>query len=936
MTKFLFLLTLLFLPATMNAQYKLNFGLSQPQDPATLPKSKVQFILPVKKEKVTIQTKLIQAKDNEMILSAGWELIEAENAGATGETISQSSYSTKNWTNAVVPGTVLTSLVQQGVYPDPYFGVNNLAIPDTLCRMDWWYRISFQSPEKKSEKTWLLLNGINYRAIIWLNGKKLGKMNGAFVRGEFDITGIVKSSGENVLAVQILPPPNPGIPHEESPTAGTGPNGGQLCLDGPTFISSEGWDWVPGIRDRNIGIWQDVRLKFTGEIVLSDPQIITDLPLPETTSAKLTIQTQVKNTSASTQEIDLSGSIEKITFSQTVTLKSGETKTVTFAPDQFPQLTIKNPKLWWPNGYGEQNLYSVKITAAKKSQISDEKTVRFGIREMSYELNVDTPSEKAKRIEFNPVKDQAEGKPLFDFNKARIYKDGISIAPLHEGMNAGKLTPLADTTMNPYLVIKVNGQRIFCKGGNWGMDDAMKQVDRNHLEPYFRLHKDANFTMIRNWTGESTEEVFYELADEYGLLVWNDFWLSTGGYNLNPNDNLLFLDNAKEVIRRFRNHPSIALWCARNEGVPLPQLETQLEVLLAAEDPTRFYNPDSRALNLRWSGPWHYQKDQTEYYKNIAFGFSTELGTPSVPTAETMRSMMAKEDVWPISDVWYYHDLHDGQKDYLATIENLYGKSESLDDFCKKAQLVNYDSHRNMFESWNSRLWNNTSGVLLWMTHPAWPSTVWQVYSSDYETFGSYYGSKKACEPIHVQMNLDNLKTVVINTTLNKIEKALVRLDIADLAGKTIHQSEQKLDILANQLTNCENLDLPPNLPDVYLVRLTVSDRKGKILSQNEYWKSRMPGNELTAFNSLEKTTITVKPVSPGIKNQLSFELKNTGKTPAIAIDLSLTDKKTGTRILPAYFSEKYFTLLPGETKTISVEYKSDSQPELLISAYNQ
>ena len=790
---FLVLIGTGFIPLRLKAQSRPNFGLSQPQEKSTLPKSKVPFQSAVRKAKLTIPGVLKGDKDGEFVLSSGWEMLEAEKAGATGENISKPAFKTSSWYNATVPGTVLTTLVQQGVCPDPYFGLNNLSIPDTLCRMEWWYRISFSVPKELANKsTWLVLNGINYRAFVWLNGKKIGKINGAFVRGEFNVNDVIDKSGENVVAIQILPPPNPGIPQEESPAAGQGPNGGQLCLDGPTFISSEGWDWVPGIRDRNIGIWQDVRLRFTEGVLISNPQIITDLELPDTTLARITIKAQLRNTTNLQQTFNLTGIIENLKFTQLLSLAANETKNITFTPDKFSQLKIKNPRLWWPNGYGKQNFYTLKLKAESNGIVSDEKSVRFGIREMSYELNVDAPAHKAWRIEFNPIKDIVDGKPVFNNNKTREYKDKIFISTLHKDIDQTKLTGLSDTTMNPYMVIRVNGKRIFCKGGNWGMDDAMKQSDRKHLEPYFHLHKDANFTMIRNWTGESTEEVFYDLADEYGLLVWNDFWLSTEGYNLNVNDNLLFLDNVREVLQRFRNHPSIAVWCARNEGVPLPQLEEQIETLIASEDPTRHYNPNSRTLNLRPSGPWNYFKTPADYFRNNANGFSTELGTPSIPTAESMRKMMATEDLWPISDVWFYHDLHDGQKDFISELTRLFGEPKDLNDFCKKAQMLNYESHRAMFESWNSKLWNNTSGILLWMTHPAWPSMVWQVYSWDYETFGSYFACMKACEPVHIQMNLHDNRVIVVNTTLTKIEQARAQFTLYSIEGKVISTREMK------------------------------------------------------------------------------------------------------------------------------------------------
>ena len=151
------------------------------------------------------------------------------------------------------------------------------------------------------------------------------------------------------------------------------------------------------------------------------------------------------------------------------------------------------------------------------------------------------------------------------------------------------------------LVILVNGRKIYCRGGDWGMDDAMKRCSRERLEPAMKLHKLAGFNMIRNWTGEQTEEVLFELCDEYGLLVWNDFWMSTGAYNLLPLDWDLFLSNATDVVRRFRNHPSIAIWCPRNEGYA-EGLEDDLQNIILTEDGTRHYHGNSRGRQLRSSG----------------------------------------------------------------------------------------------------------------------------------------------------------------------------------------------------------------------------------------------------------------------------------------------------------------------------------------------
>ncbi len=929
---------------------RLNLGMGQPQPAETLPKSRVPIIFPVRKEKKRIPTELVPSSPNTYRLSAGWELSEAYKVIASGESVFSPELDRSNWYNATVPGTVLTTLVDQGVYPDPYFGINNLAIPDTLCRMDWWYRITFRQPERKGkEKAWLLFDGINYRAEVWLNRKLLGTINGAFHRGQFDVSEVLKPDGENILAVRIIPPPNPGFPHEASPSAGGGYNGGEICLDGPTFLSTIGWDWMPGIRDRNIGIWQDVFLRYSGSVTIVDPQVITDLPLPDTSLANVTISAKVVNHSQTTQKVTLSGNIENIWIKQTVELNAGERKLVTFSPLRFPQLRIENPQLWWPNSYGDQRLYTLELVVSFGEQEFDRKSVRFGIRELSYELNIDAPEKQGWRVEYNPLKANKEGQYPFDTQIRReayphppssvILHERVWVPLLRDSINMDVFEALADTTMSPFMVLKVNGQRIYCKGGNWGMDDAMKRVSRERLEPYFRLHKEANMTMIRNWTGESTEEVFYELADEYGLLVFNDFWLTKDYRTTDVLDSRLLLANVRDAVKRYRNHPSIAIWCGHNEGFPLKEVSDGIAQIIHNEDETRYYIPSSSYLNLSPSGPWSYFHDPEKYSHNV-FGFNTEVGIPSIPRAESMRKMMAKEDVWPMGDVWAYHNQY-GPEIVPKSLAKLYGKSETLEEFCKKAQVSNYENHRAMFESWNSKLWNNVSGVMLWMSHPAWPDIKWQIYSWDYETLGSYFGTKKALEPIHIQMNLADHKVVAINTTLKSISKAEVSVLIFDIRASLLFEKYLVQDINENQLTECYAIEWPERLPDQYLLVLELKDQSGKLISENRYWLAN-PNIErnFLKFNEMKHVVLTGKTYieSNNGKMERVVEVTNSSEAVALSIKLNLRDVATGERILPAYFSDGYFTLLPGESHKVEVDFiqeRKATEMKITAEGYN-
>lgn len=933
----------------------LNMGLTAPQSKETLPKSKVPIKMPVRLPKLKATGTMTESAAGVYTLNNGWEMLEAYKFTATGESLFNPGLNTTEWYNATVPGTVLTTLVDQGVYPDPYFGINNLAIPDTLCRIEWLYRLMFDVPSNHQyEKSWIVFNGINYAAEIWLNNKLLGTINGAFEQKKFEVTNFIRADKSNILAVRIKPPPNPGFPHEKSQSAGPGRNGGALDLDGPTFISSLGWDWMPGIRDRNIGIWQDVQLKFSGAVTMGYPQVITDLLLPDTTTATITVKTEVTNHTNETQRVTVSGRMENIKFEQLVDLKAGETRLVIFSPDKFSQLTLNNPKLWWPNGYGNQYLYNLELAVTDNGKQSDHKTLRIGIRELTYELTVDAPAKPGWRVEYNPILASSSKETLFDnAGRRQVYPSPPTSVPepqrvwipkLKTNNQTAAFREIADTSLSPFMILNINGKRIYCKGGNWGMDDAMKKrISRENLEPSFRLHRDANFNMIRNWTGECTEEAFYDLADEYGLLVWNDFWLSKDFLDIDVFNTGLFLDNARNVVQRFRNHASIAIWCARNEGFPLKILSEGCAQIVLEEDGTRHYTPSSRHLNLSRSGPWLYYPNPVTYAKDV-HGFNTEIGIPSVPTGETMRGMMAEEDLWPISDVWAYHDFHYSgpwnRNAYRNAIDSQYGVAKNVDDFCTKAQLVNYESHRAMFEAWNTRLWNNATGVMLWMSQPAWPSTTWQIFSWDYETLGSYYGTRKACEPVHIQLNLSKRRVEAINTTLVPVLNSKINIRIYDPAANLLFKSSAKIDVKENQLSDA-NLSLPELTVPCYLVILELFNSNGVLVSENRYWMSdAKPKREFLVFNDLPQVKLDGKVIKEKIKegNRTFVQLKNPSKGMAVSIKLNLRDGVTDKRILPVYFADGYFTLLPGETKKIPLEYPvniTGRSVKVTVEAYN-
>ncbi len=907
-------------------------GYRAPQDPWTLPTSAAGFSTPVAAPLPPAKTTLHEDAADQWTLSGGWKLAEAPKISADGATIAAPGFrADKAWMPATVPGTVLTTMIDRGIYPDPDYGLNNLAIPESLNKQDYWYRSEFTGPKvSRDQKLSLIFEGINYQADVWLNGHELGMVKGAFIRGVFDVTGILKSGETNALAVRISPPPHPGIPNEESIKGGPGENGGLMCLDGPTFVATEGWDWIPGIRDRDSGIWQDVRLIAAGSVKIGDPLVVTTLPLPDTSSAKVDITVPLQNTSAGTASGTLTAAFEGVSIQKQVSLKPGE-NSIELTPSEFKQLDVQHPRLWWPNGYGKPDLYHLKLRFESSGTASDTKQLQFGIREVTYELSLLDNTGHLRRVEYSPQLARTTKASVVD-----VTHDGMREIPggwassIATGQDASPaFTTMTDKQAAPYLILKVNGVRIAARGGNWGMDDSRKRVSRAHLEPYFRLHRDANINIIRNWVGQNTESTFFDLADEYGLMVWNDFWDSTQNYNTEPADPALFLGNAKDTILRFRNHPSIVMWCGRNEGVPQPILNDGLAELTHTLDGTRYYSPSSNRVNLQDSGPYSYQ-NPADYFDKLNHGFSVETGTPSFSTLESFQHWVPKADQWPVSDTWAYHDWHQqgngAAAPFMQQVEIEFGAPSSLEDFERKAQMLNYVDHRAIFEGMNAHLWAPNSGRLLWMTQPAWPSNMWQIFSSDYDTQASYYGTKKACEPLHAQLDLSNYDVAVINTTPTTAPGMTLSARVYALDNRLLLSRDLALDARANATTPAFQLELAPLFSkSTVLVKLELKNSTGEIVSKNVYWLAA-EDQDYRALTRLPQTPLTATATATHTKDelQLHVHLQNTGTAAALQSKLTLENASDGSRILPAYFSDNYVSLLPGESTDVDITAPAD------------
>jgi hypothetical protein len=811
------------------------------------------------------------APPQNVVLGAGWLMQDVAKVPQSDAQVASAGFDTRGWYTATVPGTVLTTLVNDRVYPEPLYGENERPeiIPESLVHTSYWYRTVVRVPRSyKDRHVWLNLDGINYSAVVWVNGEQVGTICGAFIRGVFEITAQVKPGQRAVVAVLVTPQPHPGVPHEHTLRDGVGQNGGITSLDGPTFLCTIGWDWLDAVRDRDTGIWQKVYLSATGPVVLKDPFVTTDLPLPKTDSSHVAVQATVENVSDKPVEGVLRGTIENIVFERQVELAPHSTQQITFDPKNTPALHMEHPRLWWPNGYGEQNLYRLHIEFRAGRKISDAQDVDFGVRKITYSV------------------------------------------------------PGTDT-----LTISVNGVPIFIRGGDWGLDEALKRAPRERLETEIRMHKLANLNLIRNWVGQSTEEDFYELCDRYGLLVWDEFFQPNPLDGPDPTDIPTYIANVRDKVLRYRNHPSIILWCARNEGDPPPEIDAALRTVLAELDPSRLYWPNStNGAGVRSHGPYYWRTPR-EFYRVTDDYFKTETGSVSVPTLESIHGMMPQKDWETIDDDWAAHDLAKGNQHgnlYPGQIAARYGAFRNLAHFVRKSQMANYEAFRAMYEGRNALLFHPTTAIITWMSNPAQPSFVWQLYHYDLEPMSSYFAVMHASELVHIQFNEATGDVQVINNKPEPVTDAVARVAVYNLDGSLVYEHATKLTAAPDVATDIGAIDFPSNVSAVHFIKLELRDAAGQLLSSNFYWRAQPDQpDDLTALNELPMVTLTahVNELEGKITGRrlLEITLNNPSKNIAVMAHVQLR-RKSGERVLPVFYSDNYVSLVPDETKTITIE----------------
>jgi mannosylglycoprotein endo-beta-mannosidase len=849
------------------------------------------------------QSPSAQTSTSEVKTIDGWQMQDSAKIEVDGSLISTADFEPQGWYPATVPGTVLTTLVNNHVYPEPLYGENMRAIPESLNKTSYWYRATFTVPTASKDRqpfirhTWIHFGGINYSAEIWLNGHKAGAMRGAFIRGDFDISNFVKPGHAAVLAVLVSPQPHPGVPHEHTVANGLGANGGETAIDGPTFLSTIGWDWIPAIRDRDTGIWLPVTVDSTGPVLVKDPFVIADLSDSHDV-ADLHVSTTLESKSAQLVTGTLAGTIRlensqernseapPITFQKSVTIPASGKIEIALDRNVIPELHISNPRLWWPNGYGPQNLYTVTLHFELGGKTSDSATRQFGIRKIEYQV------------------------------------------PDSEN-----------------LTLSVNGVRVMARGGNWGLDEAMKRISRERLDAQFHMHALANLNIVRNWVGQSTSPDFYDMADKYGILLWDEFFQPNPFDGPDVTDIPTYLANVTDKVVRYRNHPSIAVWCARNEGYPPKTLDETLKSLMAKLDASRLYQSNSAdGRGVSSHGPYYWRSPRFFYALNESF--KTETGSVSIPTIESIQGMMPQKDWETINDDWAQHDLAAGAQrgdEFPTSLAERYGHIRNLADFVRKGQLATYEAFRAMYEGRNAQMFKATTGVLSWMSSPAQPSFVWQLYHYDLEPNAALYAAKKAAEIVHVQFNEANRGIEVVNNRPEALKDLKINLQIYTFGGKLDPDGSESYPVAqvpGSSTIKAAEIEVDARISPLYFIKLDLTDAGGKLLSTNFYWQ-HVAQDQFDGLEKLPTVTLDAEASSrtEGENTLLTVTLHNNTSNVALLSHLQLHQKKSGRRVLPVFYSDNYISLVPGESRTVTIEAATNDlagdQPLVELDGYN-
>ncbi|MGY4709400.1 glycosyl hydrolase 2 galactose-binding domain-containing protein [Mycolicibacterium sp. CBM1] len=853
-------------------------------------------------------------------LSAGWKLTSARDLPADGTAIASTGYDDSGWHPVRrMPATVLETLQEDGVYPNLYYGKNLLEdVPQDLYQQDWWYRTSFTAPA--DYQTYVLdFPGINYRAEIWLNGHRIAdnrQIVGMYNEHELDVTRWVQPGRPNVLAVKVTPERAiqdvNGVELADSWYDWI--NWRYLGYQGPDKNPANGNSFVP---DRNAGIWKPVYLKTSGPVAIGAATVNTDLPLPDTDSARLTVYAPLRNYSAEKVRGVLRATITRagkapIHVDEPVALMPGEQREVTLSPDRFAALTVQHPDLWWPYTMGRPDLYDLRLEFVQDRAVTEVATLKFGIRTIT------------------------QGRDSDD-----------SFADLGTGGN---------------FYLQVNGKNFLVRGATY-TPDLLYKYDPQRDAAILGYVKDLGLNMLRLESKISSQR-FVEMADELGIPLMYG-WMCCNQWEKwqqwDDEDRQVAQESMRSQIDMLRSHASVFVWANASDGRPpaevlaeYHQILTDLHWQNATVDTVSSLNRDAQGRTLwdgiQMAGPYSWRPPSYWFSGRYgaARGSSAEQGdNEHIPPYASLRKFIPPDKLWPINDTWFFHAGSGPQNSRLINIQRVidrrYGPSTSARMFADKAQLAHYEATRAQFESFAANGWDGHKMTIYWMLNSHWPSFFGNIFDYYLRPGGAYYGAKKGLAPLSVVFdsyatgNHRQAKVTVVNQTADARQDLRVRVRTYDIKG-VLRDDRAADDVRVDAGGAVQAMTLPPGPPDspVFFVRCELLDRSGAVIAENVYWQSRQvddvgpPSNDaafdskqvswadMTALNSLPPAPLDITAAGGGDAGRdVTIRLHNPTARIAFFQRAELLTGPLADEILPVQYDDNYVTVFPGETAEI-------------------
>jgi len=806
----------------------------------------------------------LEAQAETQTLSKGWLVQSSAKVSATGDVLSTPKADVVGWYEATVPSTIMGVLTTDGVEPEALTAEDYQRIDKTRFDVSWWYRTTFKVESRSKEHVLLSFDGICYRANIWLNGHLVAgkdEVTGTYRQFTFDVTPYVRE--QNVLAVEVFRA-QPGEPNIG-------------------FV-----DWNPRPADESMGLFREVKIKTCGDVSVSHSSVRSRVNTETLEEAWLTIDAELTNHTDKIVKGILRGTFDGRQLTTSVTLAPHECRMVMLAADAH----IDKPRLWWCHTLGKPELYDLRMEFEQGGVVADAEHVRFGIRDI----------------------------------KSHLTPEG-------------------------YRTYTLNGRDVLIRGAGWTDDIYLRDTpERNRQQ--LEYVRDMNMNTVRLEGFWGTSQSLYDICDELGLLLlagWSCHWEweeylgapcdpHYGGITSEENIKLISKSFNDQVLW-LRHHPSIIAWFLGSDRLPVPDLEWRYRDFLATCDDRpvvisakQMESTISGLSGSKMEGPYDYVAPAYWYDPQApggAFGFNTETGVGAqLPVRESLQKML-RGPLWPVDERW--NILCTASSSEMNTLARLtevinarFGVSKNIDEYLHRADLLSYEGTKVMFEAFRINV-PRATGIIQWMLNSARPSVYWQLYDYYLQPNAAYYAVKRGNQPVQLIYDYQHHAVFAVNETLNPVTlNAAMRL----IAGTTDKQDQRTLTLEAGAVQKAFDI---PNTSDAFLF-LKATDPTGSEIAVNDYFlpverdeydweKTNWVTTPITRYasyrtlNSLPRVTCLLE--SKRIDNGYEITLSNPSQTVAFFQRLMVRDAK-GTLVCPAYWSDNYISLAPGESRTIT------------------